>query len=182
MERPMTDDTKPYGRIDMDLMRPPQLFGCERLPFLILIGAVGFITVVIFGLDIFGLIGGVGLFVAGFIALRRAAAQDPLWFAVRWEAMKYPRHMPDVLPDPSLPRHLPFVGYNDPPARESVILAWAGVIGAMLVPAGLVWALFGLMAGAIAHAVLVALVCLRVFTMPKDPADDPWRQEGESRE
>ena len=116
------DDEEVYGMIDEALTRPPQLLGCERMPFLVMVGSAATVTVVAFGINFTGLVVGVVLVAAGLMLLRRIAAYDPFCFAVLFEAARYPRHMPDVLPDPTLPRHLPFVGYDDPPAPGTAAL------------------------------------------------------------
>lgn len=126
----MTDDpgqTTPYGVLDEALMRPPLVLGCERVPFVITIGVSAFATVVVFGLTLSGLFAGILLALAGISLLRRLANFDPFFFATRIEAAKYPRHMPDVLPDTALPRHLPFVGYEDAPSGNEVSLSRASV-------------------------------------------------------
>jgi len=119
------DDDGAYGTLDEALARPPQLLGCERTPFLVMVGTAASVTVTAFGITLTGLVAGVILVAAGLMVLRRVAAHDPFYFAVVAEAARYPRRMPDVLPDPVLPRHLPFVGYDDPPSRETVLLARA---------------------------------------------------------
>ncbi|MBF9051917.1 hypothetical protein GTA62_18535 [Roseobacter sp. HKCCD9010] len=132
----MTDDsgqTIPYGVLDEALMRPPLVLGCERVPFVITIGISAFATVVVFGLTLSGLFAGILLALAGISLLRRLTNFDPLFFATRIEAAKYPRHMPDVLPDTALPLHLPFVGYEDPPSRSEVSLARTSVAVALLI-------------------------------------------------
>ncbi len=113
----------PYGTIDLDLARPPLLLGCERTPFIVAVGACAFIVVVLFGITFAGVIAGGMLVSAAVMVLRRVAAYDPYYFAVLIEASRFPRHMPDVLPDPTLPGHLPFVGYDDPPSAKTVMLA-----------------------------------------------------------
>ena len=102
----MDDDT--YGFIDEAMLRPPQLFGCERTPFLAVIFFATFVTVVGFGITLSGIVGGVMLAAAGIMLLRRIAVYDPFYFAIMFEAARYPRHMPDVLPDRTLPRDLAF--------------------------------------------------------------------------
>ncbi len=115
----------PYGSVDLDLARPPLLLGCERTPFIAAVGAGAFAVVVLFGITFTGVTAGGMLVVAAVMVLRRVAAYDPFFFAVHAEGLGFPRHMPDVLPDPSLPGHLPFVGFDDPPRRETVLLARA---------------------------------------------------------
>ena len=110
----MDEDT--YGVLDEALLRPPQLLGCERTPFLFVIFSATFLTVAVFGVTFPGLVAGIMLAAAGVMVLRRIAAHDPFWFAVQFAASRYPRHMPDVLPDTTIPRDLAFVGYDDPPS------------------------------------------------------------------
>ena len=107
---------EPYGVLDEAMLRPPQIAGCERIPFLVMLGAVAFVTVTGFGLTLPGAIGGILLVAAGIMLLRRIAAHDPFWFAILFEAATYPRRMPDVLPDRTIPQDLAFVGYADPPS------------------------------------------------------------------
>ena len=132
---------QPYGTVDLDLARPPLLLGCERTPFIAAIGACAFAVVVLFGITFAGVIAGGLLASAAVTALRRVAVYDPFFFAVTAEALGYPRHMPDVLPDPALPGHLPFVGYADPPDPADVTLARAAAALAAMLPAGLAAAL-----------------------------------------
>lgn len=143
-----------YGRIDEALLRPPQILGCERMPFLFTIGMAAFVTVAGFGLTLAGIAGGVLLASAGVIVLRRLATHDPFWFAVVFESAKYPRHMPDVLPDRTISRDLAFVGYDDPPSDVAVLLARVSALAIVVLPAGAAWAHFGL---APAFAVLAVM-------------------------
>ena len=155
-------DEETYGFIDEAMLRPPQILRCERMPFLAAVGAAAFVTVAGFGLTLPGLLGGVLLAAAGVMVLRRVAAHDPFWFAAAFEALRHPRHMPDVLPDPALPP-LAFVGYDDPPAAGTVLLArGAAVAGVALAGAG-AWALLGPVpalctAGALAAALAIAVL------------------------
>ena len=125
-------EDKPFeyrGYIDPDLTRPLLFLGCERIPFLIVIGVSVFLTVVAFGLTPWGIGCGVVLAATGIAALRRYAQYDPQFFAMYWEALKYPRHIPETEVEPWV-RDLPFIGYDDPPTRAQVIKAWLIVIGA----------------------------------------------------
>lgn len=99
--------------IDVDLARAPQVLQCERLPFVVLVGTIVFVTVVIFGFTFHGLIAGFMLMCAGVGALRKAAEHDPHFFAVYWKSLQYPRELPAV-PRQDLPR-LPFVGHGARP-------------------------------------------------------------------
>ena len=155
--------TGPYiGRFEMHLITPPMLFGCERMPFLVWLGVIAFLIVAVFGINPFGLLGGVLMLIGGVIWLREIARDDPQWFAMRLERMKYPGQMPDELPDPRL-KHWDFVGYDDPPPPEKIIKAWLGVTAAALVPSGIVTLFFSLPAGGITFAVLMLAVVAWVF-------------------
>lgn len=165
-------DDEPYGFIDEAMLRPPQVLGCERMPFLFTIGMATLVTVVGFGLSPTGLVGGVLLAAAGVMVLRRIAAHDPFWFAVMFEAMKYPRHMPDVLPDRTLPRDLAFVGYDDPPSDSAVLLARAAALAIVVLPAGATWALLGLVPALGVFSVLAATLALVIWRyMPSSGKD-----------
>ena len=106
---------RPVTYIDLELARPPMILGCERLPFVALVGGVVFALIAVFGISFNGLIACAMLLVTGIGALRRAAAYDPLLFAVLFRALRLPRSLPEV-PDvvEKLPP-LPFVGYEYPP-------------------------------------------------------------------
>ena len=136
-------DEDSYGFLDEALLRPPQILGCERSPFIAVIFAATFVTVVGFGITLQGLVGGVMLAAAGIMLLRRIAVYDPFYFAILFEAARYPRDMPDVLPDRTLPK-LAFVGYDDPPSDAAVLLARLVALAIVVLPAGATWALFGL--------------------------------------
>ena len=112
----------PYGTIDQDLARPPLVFGCERLPFIIWMGVVAFLLLVVFGITVTGVIAAVAMAVIGVWALRGIAEDDPFFFAVWWEASKYPKHLPRVADDPMVD-DLDFVGYED--------MADKGILGAI---------------------------------------------------
>ena len=99
--------------IDTDLARPALILDCERLPFVLLLGAVVFLLVVVFGVNLHGLIASGLLMAIGIGMLRRAARYDPYFFAVAWQALQYPRALPPV-PREHLPR-MPFVGYGAAP-------------------------------------------------------------------
>ena len=162
---PMDADDTPgprIGRFEMHLITPPMLFGCERVPFLVWLGAVAFLVVAVFGITPWGIIGGLLMFAGGIIWLRRIAEDDRQWFAMRLERMKYPTHMPDMLPDPCL-KGWDFAGFDDPPAPETVLKAWAGVSAAALVPAALVVFIFGGLPGALTFAGAVLAVALWAF-------------------
>ena len=163
------ENNEPYGFIDEAMLRPPQILGCERMPFLALIGAAVLVTVVGFGLTIPGVIGGIMLAAAGVMVLRRIAAHDPFWFAILFESARYPRDMPDVLPDRTLPR-LAFVGYDDPPSNAAVFLARLAAIAIVAIPAGLAYAVLGLATALGTLAVMVAaMTYIIVRYMPRDP-------------
>ncbi len=100
-------------RIDVDLARPPHILYCERMPFVVLVGAVVFVTVVFFGITFHGLIAAFILMATGVGVLRQLFAHDPHFFAVYVKALKYPRRLPAV-PDAPMP-DLPFIGYADRP-------------------------------------------------------------------
>lgn len=150
------------GRFEMHLITPPMLFGCERMPFLVLLGAIAFLVVAVFGITPWGLIGGGFMLAGGIIWLRDIASDDPQWFAMRLERMKYPTHMPDVMPDARL-KDWDFVGFDDPPAPEEVLKAWAKVAAAALVPSGIAALIFGIVPGSLAFAGLMAAVALWAF-------------------
>ena len=150
----MNDDT--YGFIDEAMLRPPQLFGCERAPFLAVIFLATFVTVMGFGITLSGIVGGVMLAAAGIMLLRRIAVYDPFYFAIMFEAARYPRHMPDVLPDKTLPRDLAFVGYDDPPSDLAVFLARTAAVAIVVLPSAAVWAIFGLVPALCTLAVMAA--------------------------
>ena len=163
---PMKDDSTPgpkIGCFEMHLITPPMLFGCERMPFLVWLGAIAFLVVAVFGITPWGLIGGAMMFAGGVIWLRRIAEDDPQWFAMRLERMKYPTRMPDVLPDPRL-KDWDFVGFDDPPAPETVLKAWLGVTAAAFVPAALIGLVFGILPGALTFTGLMLALVLWVFT------------------
>ena len=99
--------------IDTDLARPALMLECERLPFVLLLGAVVFLLIVVFGVSLHGLIASGLLMAIGIGVLRRAARYDPYLFAVVWRALQYPRTLPPV-PREDLPP-MPFVGYEVSP-------------------------------------------------------------------
>ena len=156
------EGNEPYGFIDEAMLRPPQILGCERMPFLAMIGAVVLVTVVGFGLTLPGVIGGVMLAAAGVMVLRRIAAHDPFWFAVLFESARYPRDMPDVLPDRTLP-NLAFVGYDDPPSDAAVFLARLSALAIVVLPAAVAWVLFGLVPALVTLAVMAALMAFVII-------------------
>lgn len=148
----MDEDT--YGVLDEALLRPPQLLGCERTPLLFVIFSATFLTVVVFGVTFPGLVAGIMLAAAGVMVLRRIAAYDPFWFAVQFAASRYPRHMPDVLPDTTIPRDLAFVGYDDPPSDVAVFLARVATLAIVVLPGGAAYALLGLVPALVVLAVM----------------------------
>ncbi len=165
-------DEKAYGYIDEAMLRPPQILGCERLPFLFTIGMAAFVTVIVFGITLPGIIAGVMLASAGVIVLRRLAVHDPFWFAVMFEAVRYPRHMPDVLTDRTLPRDLAFVGYDDPPSRTTVFLARFAALAIVVLPGAAAWALFGSVPALCTLAVMAAaMTYVIVRFMPRSGQD-----------
>ena len=157
----MDEDT--YGVLDEALLRPPQLLGCERTPFLFVIFSATFLTVAVFGVSFPGLVAGIMLAAAGVMVLRRIAAYDPYWFAVQFAASRFPRHMPDVLPDTTIPRNLAFVGYDDPPSDVSVLLARVAALAIVVLPAGATWAIFGLVPALGVFAILAATLALVIW-------------------
>ncbi|WP_170565596.1 VirB3 family type IV secretion system protein [Ruegeria atlantica] len=162
---PMEEDNAPgpeIGRFEMHLITPPMLFGCERMPFLVWLGVIAFLVVAVFGITPWGLIGGALMLAGGILWLRDIARDDPQWFAMRLERMKYPTHMPDVLPDTRL-KDWDFVGFDDPPAPETVLKAWLGVSAAALAPAALVALFFGVLVGGLTFAGLMLAAALWVF-------------------
>lgn len=159
---------EPYGVLDEAMLRPPQIAGCERLPFLVMLGAAAFVTVTVFGLTLPGTIGGIILIAAGVMLLRRIAAHDPFYFAILFEAATFPRRMPDVLPDRTLPQDLAFVGYDDPPSPAVVALHRTAVAAVVVAPAAAACLLFGAVPALFtlaALAVVVAAVIVR--NMPR---------------
>ena len=164
----MDEDT--YGVLDEALLRPPQLLGCERTPFLFVIFSATFLTVAVFGVTFPGLVAGIMLAAAGVMVLRRIAAYDPFWFAVQFAASRYPRHMPDVLPDTTIPRDLAFVGYDDPPSDVAVLLARVTALAIVVLPAGAAWAILGLVPALVMLAVMSgALGIVIARCMPRAP-------------
>ena len=161
----MDEDT--YGFLDEALLRPPQILGCERTPFLLVLGASAFLSVTVFGITFPSLVAAVMLASAGVMVLRRIAAHDPFWFAVLFESARYPRHLPDVLPDPTLPRDLAFVGYDDPPSRAAVLLARIAAAAGVVLPATAAWALFGLVPALCTLVVLA--VAMALVLVPRVP-------------
>ncbi len=166
----MDEDT--YGALDEALLRPPQLLGCERTPFLFVIFSATFLTVAGFGVTFPGLVAGIMLAAAGVMVLRRIAAYDPYWFAVQFAASRYPRHMPDVLPDTTIPRDLAFVGYDDPPSDVAVFFARTAALAIAVLPAGAAWAIFGLLPALAVLAVMAAAVAFVIWRcMPPSRKD-----------
>lgn len=164
-------DEDSYGVLDEALLRPPQILGCERSPFIAVIFAATFVTVAGFGITLQGLVGGVMLAAAGVMVLRRIAVHDPFWFAVLFEAARYPRDMPDVLPDRTLPK-LAFVGYDDPPSDAAVLLARLAALAIVVLPAGAAWAFFGLVPALGTLAVMAAAMpYIIVRCMPRTGQD-----------
>ena len=111
--RAMVPTMRRITRIDVDLARPPNILYCERVPFVVLVGAVVFVTVVFFGITFHGLIAAFILMATGVGVLRQLFAHDPHFFAVYAKALKYPRRLP-AEPDRPMP-DIPFIGYADPP-------------------------------------------------------------------
>ena len=159
---------EPYGVLDEAMLRPPQIAGCERIPFLVMLGAVAFVTVTGFGLTLPGAIGGILLAAAGVMVLRRIAVHDPFWFAILFEAATFPRRMPDVPPDRTIPQDLAFVGYADPPSPAVVALHRTAAAAVVVVPAAATWLLFGLVPALCTLGVLaVAVAAVLVRKMPR---------------
>ncbi|MYG26982.1 MAG: hypothetical protein F4213_13325 [Boseongicola sp. SB0677_bin_26] len=164
---------EPYGVLDEAMLRPPQIAGCERIPFLVMLGAVAFMTVTVFGLTLPGTIGGIILIAAGVMLLRRIAAHDPFYFAILFEAATFPRRMPDVLPDRTLPRDLAFVGYDDPPSPGAVMLARTAAIVVVVAPAAAAWPLFGLVPALCTLGVLgVVVAAVIIRNMPRSSTSE----------
>lgn len=118
---------------------PLLLSGCERVPFLLMLGTVIFATIVLFGITIIGLPCGVALFLLCRYKLREIAEYDPYFFAMWWESRKYPKHMPasewqDV-------GDCAFIGYDDRPTWRQVLWAWSVVISLGLAVLGTISAL-----------------------------------------
>lgn len=156
-------EDEPYGFLDEAMLRPPQILGCERMPFLFTVGMATFVTVTAFGITLPGAIGGILLAAAGVMVLRRIAAHDPFWFAVLFEAAQFPRRMPDVLPERTLP-DLAFVGYDDPPTPGTVLLARTGAVALVFAPAAAAWLFLGLVPALgilVVLAVVVTVVIVR---------------------
>ena len=100
---------RPITYLDADLAHPPHILYCERVPFVVLVGTVVFITVMVFDITFHGLVAAFMLMAVGVGVLRRIFAEDPYFFAVYAASLKYPRSMPET-PRQELPP-LPFVGY-----------------------------------------------------------------------
>lgn len=169
----MTDETRdrpfpPMGRFDKHLTAPPQIMGCERLPFLVLVGTVGFLGTLALTLTspiflVAGLAACGVILVNGLRWLRAMFIYDPHWFAMRWLAVTWPRHLHDDLP-PAWVKRCDFIGYEDPPAPHEVAAAWAKVLAVLALAGGLAGLLFGPLAGGGVFAVLLSAVLVRVFT------------------
>ena len=138
METPMTDNSehpafteetpeRVIKYIPPAFTAPLLLSGCERIPFLLMLGAVVFVTVVLFGITIIGLPCGVALFLLCRYKLREIAEYDPYFFAMWWESRKYPKHMPAS--EWYGAGDCAFIGYDDPPKWYHVLWAWCVVIG-----------------------------------------------------
>jgi len=166
------------GRFEQHLITPPQILGCERLPFLILCGLVAFLIVVVFGVDIFGIAGGALIFHGGIRWLRAMFEQDPHWFAMRWLALTVPRRLPDELP-PACIEDWAFVGFDDPPTPEAIFGAWLTIAAILVVPAGLAAVLSGPVAGGLTYAGLLLAVVAWAFA--EDIARAVRRRIGRAR-
>ena len=165
-------DEETYGVLDEALLRPPQLLGCERTPFLFVIFSATFLTVAGFGVTFPGLVAGIMLAAAGVMVLRRIAAYDPYWFAVQFAASRYPRHMPDVIPDTTIPRDLAFVGYDDPPSDVAVLLARVAALAIVALPAGAAYAILGLAPALVVLAVMASALGIVIARhMPRAEKD-----------
>ena len=168
-----TDETAdrpfpPMGRFDKHLTAPPQIMGCERLPFLVLVGTVAFLATLALGLTspiflVAGLAACGVILVNGLRWLRAMFEYDPHWFAMRWLAVTWPRDLPDA-PPPAWVKDCAFIGYDDPPAPREVAAAWAKVLAVLALAGGLVWLVFGPLAGGGVFAVLLSAVLVWVFT------------------
>ena len=158
----------PMGRFEKHLTAPPQIMGCERIPFLVLTGVVAFLAVIFLGvghpiLIVGGLISCALFFLGGLRWLRAMFEYDPHWFAMRWLGMTWPRHLPDAHP-PAWLKDCAFIGYDDPPTAADVVLAWVKVLGAIAIPALLAGLVFGTLAGGAVYAALLTGVLFWVFT------------------
>ena len=102
--------TRTHIHLNMDLIRPRLVMGCEPAAFTALCFGVVFVLVVVFGLTLAGVIAAMILTAVGISLLRRIAAYDPMYFMVLWTAMKYPGVLPRVMPH-SLGR-LDFLSYG----------------------------------------------------------------------
>lgn len=136
----MYDTSLPYGYINPAFVRPPLLAGCERTPFLIMLGIVVFTVVAVFGVSPSGLIGGILMTIAARGALKQVTAYDPYFFAVWWEAIKLPRSLPDVLPEDRipLPSPAPLTGEPASPTAGDWAKALRTLVAGVLVISGLV--------------------------------------------
>ena len=126
----MNEPSSAYGYINPAFVRPPLLAGCERAPFLIMLGFVVLTVLAVFEVSPSGLIGGILMTMAGRGALKQVATYDPYFFAVWWEAINLPRSLPDVVPEDRIPLPHPV-----PPTGERAsptVGDWATVLSRLV--------------------------------------------------
>ncbi|MCY4288584.1 MAG: hypothetical protein OXC63_08325 [Aestuariivita sp.] len=150
------------GQFEKHLIVPAQILGCERTPFLVLVGGVAFLITIVFGITFPGLAAGVLIFLGGVRWLRAIFEQDPHYFAMRWMALRLPRNLPAEHP-PEFVKDWAFVGYEDPPRPEAVFIAWLQVSGAAMVPTTLVLFVYSIPAAVITFAICMVIIVLWVF-------------------
>ena len=153
----------PVGRFEAHLIAPPQILGCERIPFLTLVGIIAFLIIVVFGINVTGVTGGLLMFLGGVRWLRAIFEIDPYYFAMRRLAIQTPRSLPAEHP-PAYMKAWAFVGYDDPPSADAVFVAWLNVIGVVLMLATVVWAFTNLIMAGIVFASLMTAIGLWVFS------------------
>jgi len=152
----------PMGRFEPHLIAPPQILGCERTPFLVLVGLVAFLILVVFGITLFGIAGGLLIFLGGVRWLRAMFEVDPRYFAMRQLAMRTPRHLLAELP-PAYMKDWAFVGYEDPPTLEEMFVAWSRMLGSAAIPALLAALMSSLVVGCLVFAGILTLILIGVF-------------------
>ena len=162
---PDSNDTSafpPVGRFEKHLIAPPQILGCERIPFLTLVGIIAFLMIVVFGINVMGVTGGILMFLGGVRWLRAIFEIDPYYFAMRRLAIQYPRHLPADHP-PAYMTDWAFVGYDDPPSADAMFVAWLKVISVALMLATVAWAFSNVMIAGMVFASLITGTLLWVF-------------------
>ena len=172
----------PVGRFEKHLIVPPQILGCERTPFLALVGAVAFLIIIVFGITFPGLAAGVLIFLGGVRWLRGIFEHDPYFFAMRWLALRLPRNLPAEHP-PAFMQDWAFVGYEDPPRPEATFIAWLKVSGVAMLPAtgaliahSVIAAVITFILGMIAVVIWVFLEDLRPILTPVQPQPTDQRE------